>query len=273
MTSATAESPESEDKPAPRHLLRLSPGLWLAVALVFAAQVGLLFWLGNPPAIKPTERPPAPKIHLDASGSEEWLALQDPTLFVLPHRENYSGAAWLRIKPLDFTPTNWSEPVRPLPLSEERLGAPFADFMQTNLPPRYQPELGSGADFTDLNPLPMESISLPSALRVAGDLAKLKLLTPLQLPPQTNADLLTNTVIQLLVDARGNPFSPVILASCGSPQADAEALTNYARAVRFQPAEQAALGTVPPDKMTSGKLIFEWQTKPPAPTNAPNANP
>jgi hypothetical protein len=113
----------------------------------------------------------------------------------------------------------------------------------------------------------MESISTPSTLRVEGDLSRLRLLTPPQLPPQTNADLLTNTVVQLLVDARGNPFSPIVLSSSGSPAADAMALTNFAKAVRFAPAQAAALGTVPPDTMTMGKLIFQWQTIPPGPTN------
>lgn len=272
MISSTVEPQKEKGDVAPGRILRVSPGLWLAAILVFAAQIGLLFWVGNPPPFKPPAPPPGPKIHLDADGSQEWLSLQDPTLFVLPHRENFSGAAWVKIKPLEFTPTNWDEPPRPLPLAQEQLGATFTEYMQTNLPPRFQPELNAGSGFADVNVPTMESISVPSAMRVEGDLANLRLLTPLRLPPQTNADLLTNTIIQLLVDSRGNPFSTVILSGSGSVQADAEALTNYAKAVRFQPAEQAEVGSVPSDKMTLGRLIFEWQTKLPAPTNSPTAN-
>jgi hypothetical protein len=74
----------------------------------------------------------------------------------------------------------------------------------------------------------------------------------------------------LVVDANGNPFSSVLWAGSGSQDADLLALTNYSRAVRFEPPEAAALRTVPADKMISGRLIFEWQT---VPSNAPPANP
>jgi hypothetical protein len=121
----------------------------------------------------------------------------------------------------------------------------------------------------------MQPISVPSRLRVEGDLAQLRLLTPLHLPPQTNADILTNTVVQMVVDAQGYPFSSVILAGqgSGSSEADQMALTNFSKAIRFAPVEEAGPGMIAPDKMISGRLIFEWQTVPPVPTNAPTTNP
>jgi hypothetical protein len=274
MISATAE-PQTADGPdyPNRKRVGLRVGMWIAVALVFLAQVAVVFWLGNPPPPAPLKMAPPPVIHFSGSGSEEWLALQDPTLFVLPHRDNFSGEAWLKIPPQKFAPTNWSEPPRPLPLPMEQLGAAFVAFMQTNRPPRYQLALESGLDAMGGNSTQMVSISVPSALRVEGDLARLRLLTPLRLPPQTNSELLTNTVIQLLVNADGYPFSPVILSGSGSAKADDAALNNYAKAVRFAPAQEAALGTVRGNKMTVGKLVFEWQTIPPAPTNTPPLNP
>jgi hypothetical protein len=60
------------------------------------------------------------------------------------------------------------------------------------------------------------------------------------------------------------------LGKSGSDGADMQALTNYAKAVRFAPPEAAALGAVPLDRMISGQLIFEWQTMP---SNAPPVNP
>jgi hypothetical protein len=270
MTSATVE-PQTEDAAGTsnRKPSRLRPGMWIAIALVFAAQVALLFWLGNPPPARPSQTPAPPVIHLGADDSRELLALQDPTLFVLPHRENFSGAAWLQMPALNFTPTDWTEPARPLPLPPEQLGAAYVAFMQTNLPPRYQPEMDSGLA---VDSTPMEPIATHSALRIEGALARLRVLTPLRLPPQTNSDLLTNTVVQLLVDARGNPFSPVIVSGCGSRDADAAALS-FTKALRFEPAQAAALGTVRPDKMILGKLIFEWQTVPPSATNSAPAVP
>lgn len=274
MISATAESQTASGPIIPgRRPLRFRVGMWIAVALVFVAQVAVVFWVGNPPPLAPLKVPAPPVVHLTGSGSEELLALQDPTLFVLPHRDNFSGDAWLKIPPQKFTPTNWSEPPRPLPLLAEQLGTAFVTFMQTNRPPRYQLALESGLDTANDDSPPTVSISVPSTMRVEGDLARLSLLTHFRLPPQTNSELLTNTVVQLLVNAEGHPFSPVIWSSSGSGEADALALTNYAKAVRFAPAQEAALGTVPTDKLTLGKLIFEWQTVPPAPTNGSPTNP
>ncbi|HEX4263955.1 MAG TPA: hypothetical protein VH597_06410 [Verrucomicrobiae bacterium] len=271
MMSATVE-PQTEDRAeaSSRRLFRLRPGMWIAVALVFGAQLALLFWLGNTPLVKPLPTAVSPVIHLAASDSRELLALQDPTLFVLPHRNNSSGAAWLKMPVENFTPTNWTEPSRPLSLSPERLGAAFTAFMQTNLPPHYRPEMDSG--LVEVQPTPMESVVTHSELRIEGDLARLRLLTRIHLPPQTNSDLLANTVVQLLVDARGNPFSPVILAKSGNGDADAQALA-FAKALRFAPAQAADLGTVPQDKMTMGRLTFEWQTVAPLATNAPTSVP
>ncbi len=269
MISATAE-PEGAN--SGRGASRLK--FWMAIGLVFAAQVGVAFWLGNPPPVKQFHPPPAPVIHMAASGSQDLLAVMDPTLFVLPHRDTFSGGAWLKMTPSTFSPTNWTEPARPLELARERLGATFVAFMQTNLPLRFQPRIDSSLDMEDAAPAPLQPISVPSRLVVEGDLARLRLLTPLHLPPQTNTDLLTNTVVQMVVDAQGYPFSSIILRpGSGSQDADLMALTNFAKAIRFAPPEAAALGTIPADKMTSGRLVFEWQTVPPAPTNAPTTNP
>lgn len=276
MTFSTAEQRSTDGlDSSSRSRFPFRLGLWAAVVIVFIVQVAAMFWVGNPPPVKPIDVPAAPKIHLAAKGAEELLALQDPTLFMLPHRDNFSGEGWLKIAPKVFQPTNWSEPPQPLPLPLEQLGAEFAAYMETNPPPPFQPRVSSGLEIAEADVAPMPPIASSSTVRVEGDLARLRLLTPVHLPPQTNADVLKNTVVQVLVDARGNPFSPVVLpgGSSGSGDVDALALTNYVKALRFEPAETAALGTVLSDKMTEGKLIFEWQTMAPAPTNAPTANP
>jgi len=266
MISATAEQQGGSNAP-PRGGRRLK--LWIAVGLVFAAQVALLWWVGNPPPRKSRTLPPAPVFHIAEPGSRDLLALQDPTLFVLPHRENFSGDAWLKIVPRKFSPTNWTESPRPLELSPQELGAAFIAFIETNRPTRFQPRIESGLDEAEAGAAPLPPLSVPSRLRVEGELARLRLLNPPRVPSQTNSDLLTNTVVQLVVDANGNPFSAVLWASCGDDKANAQALS-IAKAVRFAPPEPAALGMVSSDKMTSGKLIFEWQT---IPSNAPPATP
>ena len=270
MISATAE-PQSAGKSNPPQRRRMRLGLWAAVVFVFVAQVALVFWLGNPPPVKPATPSPGPVIRMSGESSRELLAVEDPTLFVLPHRDNFSGEAWLKTPSQSFPTTNWSEPARPLELPIEQLGATFMAFMQTNVPPQFQPELDSALDPGMQSP-PMPSISTPSTLVVEGDLARLRLLTPLYLPPQTNSDLLTNTVVRLVVDAIGRPFSEVISSGCGKPEADTNALM-FAKMLRFAPAEAPAFGVIPPDTITLGKVVFEWQTIPPAPTNAPSTAP
>lgn len=257
-----------------RKKLVLRPGLWLAVALVFAAQVGVVFWLGNPPAATPAPRTAAPMIHLAGKDWQELLTLEDPTLFVLPHRNNFSGAVWVKNTPQPFEPTNASESPQLLPLPPEQLGATFAAFMETNPPPRFQKEMG--LQFGDLNgprTVSARPIPVPSMLHVEGDLARRRLLTPFQLPAQTSSDVLTNTVVQVLVDALGNIFSAVVVAGSGNADVDALALTNFAKNARFETIKAAAPGTVLPNIVTFGKLIFEWQTVPPPPTNTPPLSP
>src|SRR5512146_1989765 len=133
MTSAAVEQ---QDGLSPSHRAAKRFKLWIAVALVFAAQVAVVFWVGNPPPPKPLPTAPVPVVHLAAGAeSRELLAMQDPTLFVLPHHDNFSGEAWLNLRPREFSPTNWTEPARPLELSPQQLGAAFIAFMQTNRPP------------------------------------------------------------------------------------------------------------------------------------------
>jgi len=246
--------------------------MWIAVALVFAAQFAALFWLGNPPPARSFHPMATPKFSLGTNRWNETLALQDPTLFALPHRNNFSGAAWLNISPQDFQPTIPSEPTEPLTLSREQLGATFAAFMQTNPAPRIQMDIAAGLGMIGLIDLPPpHSIVTDSTVRVEGDLKNRRLLEPLRLPPQASAEVLTNTEVQLFVDALGNVFSPVIVTKSGDDNVDAMVLSNYAKNARFEPLKATGPGSAPSETMTFGKLIFEWQTVPK--TNAPTSNP
>lgn len=210
-------------------------------------------------------------IHLAGKDWQELLALEDPTLFALPHRNSFSGAVWVPSTPLPFEPADASEPPQPLQLAQEKLGAPFTAFMETNSPPQFQPEIGLElADVRDANIAPSRPISVLSTVRVEGDLANRRLLTPVRLPAQTNSDpdVLPDTVVQVTVDALGNTFS--VTKSSKDSIGDADAL-NFARNARFEPIKGAAPGTDLPNTLTFGKLIFEWQTVPAPPTNSPSS--
>ena len=254
---------------------RMRPGMWIAVGLVFVAQIAVLFLLGNPPRKQNLHPIATPKFTLVPNGWNELLALQDPTLFILPHRNNFSGAAWLKTQSHDFQPAKRTEPTLPLPLSPERLGATFTAFMQTNPPPSIQMDLVAGlglADLPDVELPPTHPLVTASRVRTEGDLANRQLLEPLQLPAQSSADVLKNTEVQLFVDALGNTFSPVIVARSGDDSVDAKALTNFVKNARFEPLHANVPGNTSLEKMTFGKMIFEWQTVPLAETNAPTSN-
>jgi len=110
----------------------------------------------------------------------------------------------------------------------------------------------------------------PSTLRVEGALANRRLLNPPTLQPWPHPDLLTNSVVQVLVDGDGDVFSQVLLARSGKKEADDDALA-VARSAQFEPVPRNSRGPGLAPALTWGTLVFEWQTLPP--TNAPAANP
>jgi len=237
---------------------------WTLVALVFAAHLGLIFALGDRTPVTP--RPPAfaPTLRL-AADSDELLALNDPTLFALPHRKGFAGATWLQIPVVKFQPFRWTEPPRLLALPVEKLGNTFAQFLQTNLLARFEIEIKPAPELTmPVAPEVGPVIAARSTLRLAGALANRRLLNPPKLEPWAASDLLTNSVVQVLVNADGSVISPNLMAGSGLPKADQFAL-DFARTARFEPLLNGAA------KLSVGTMIFEWHTVPE--TNKPTANP
>jgi hypothetical protein len=258
-----------------KHLLMTTetwlPGRWPrrkwlgGVALMCGLQVGLLFWLGDAKP-KPLKRPGLASIlRLAGGGAGELLALMDPTLFALPHRQNFSGPGWLLVQPQPFEPYLWTNPPGWLELAVTELGEPFQRFIATNvfdasrILPESQPEL-TWPTVTRTQFLPAHS-----TFRLADDLARRRILGSLELPSWPNAELLTNSVVRLVVDPTGVPVTQTLLVSSGLKEADRYAL-EQARSVRFEPVSM-------PGKSSSagglswGELIFEWHTIPPL-TNA-----
>ena len=98
---------------------------WLTlIALVFAAHVALLFVFGGRKQIVPRAVTNVPTLKL-ADNSSEWLALNDPTLFALPHQKDFASAIWLQTPALKQPSFRWTEPPRWLPLSADELGLAF----------------------------------------------------------------------------------------------------------------------------------------------------
>jgi len=261
MNSAVVESPAK-----PRRKW------WLVVALVFSGQLALIFSLSDHSAIRPRAAAAAPTLHLAGIASADLLALMDPTLFALPRRQGFSGPAWLKVPEPPPRSFDWVEPPRGLALAFEQLGAAFEWHIKTNefnslqKPPKPEPEL------TLPERLPVAISAGQSVLRLEGVLAGRRLLTPVKLRSWEHTDILTNTIVKLAVDAKtGEAVTATLLPpGCGYAPADMEALSQ-ARAVRFEPAaeERPARGGSGIADLIWVTMIFEWNTLPVTPTNAP----
>jgi len=246
---------------------------WIySIGLVFLAQVVLVVLLTQPS--QPPQTPPRFKTRINLavdSWSEQQLAgmaaLSDPTLFALPNLHGFSGAAWLTFAPLEHHFTDWRESERWLEMDISSLGKSFLSFVKTNTP---APLLIADKPLPSPpgpNPrLTNSPIATRSEVRIEGDLAQRGLLRPLAVPSWPHPEILTTTVVQLLVDANGDVQSQTLLLSCGSKEADQAALKLAAsaqfRAVPRNGAPQAAISQI-----TWGQLVFQWHTIPLATTN------
>lgn len=237
---------------------------WCTLATIFTAQLAIIFWLGARGPVYASRATAVPGLRIAGTAWQEFLALNDPTLFALPHQHGFAGTAWLTVTNFGAEPFIWSEPPRWLPIPIQELGAAFQLYVATNqfgppeAPARLEPEL--------VSPAVSISTDLPqkSNLRLTG---RLSLAQPLVLTSWTNSEILTNSVVQVLVGNDGRPVSVTLLSRSGLEEADLAALREAIRA-RFQrPARQA--GTPAGGAGLSWEqMIFEWHTVPPAPTNA-----
>jgi hypothetical protein len=260
---ATPEAPPRREPPGEGWSRRR----WLAlIALAFAVHIGLVFAFGEYNPVAPRVATKVPTLQLvDDPG--ELLALNDPTLFALPHPSDFASGVW-RQMPAGRPPSlRWTESPRWLQLSGDKLGMVFNQFMQTNrfadfpLELRLPPKLSEPV--LQLKPAFAET----STLRVEGDLARRQLLNPVALTNWPYADVIAPSKVQALVDAAGNVVSVVLLPADGNLEAAAhcdaadQRALELARAARFTPAS----------RLTIGWLIFDWRTVPPPATNTPSA--
>jgi hypothetical protein len=238
---------------------------WLMlIALVFVAHVALIFAFGERKPAAPRAVTNVPELKL-TTNSDEWLALNDPTLFAQPNLAGFAGPAWLEPPHVEFHRQEWTEQPRPLSLPVTELGGTFNQFMQTNHFAASQFELKPPAKFIAPVALVEPDLAKTSTVRVEGGLTQRRLLTPMNLPSWPYADVIAPSKVQVLVNEAGNVVSAVLLPSDNS----LEALSHYnaadqralelARAARFTPSPG----------LTIGRFIFDWHTIAPPATNAP----
>ena len=237
-------------------------GRWIFVVfLVCVIQVGFIFWLGQRQWPAPIPAGPSPALKVASGGSQEWLALDDPTLFALPNVRGFSGPAWIEVPPRPAPNFDWTEAPRLMPLPVEQLGSVFAGFMATNQPDFPAAAFRAVPGPTLPPPMPLEGFPTQSIVRVEGELAGRALLTPLVAPSWQHVELLAPTIVQLMIDARGWPQSLALLSSSGRADADQFAL-QQARTARFEPLQDRELEQPSPiaSPLSWIQLIFEWHT-------------
>lgn len=261
-------SPDAETKPAGHGWPVPPPAagwswkkICLLIALAFAAHLAFIFIFGAKKTPAPRAATNVPQLQL-ANNASEWIALDDPTLFALPHVEDFAPAVW-RSTPTN-RPPSFLSPEAPsfLSLTVEMLGTEFGVFMQSNqvaaLPLNFKPEPElTFAHFSVASLLPENS-----TLEIAGDIAQRKLLTSVVVPTLAYPDVIAPSKIQILVDAAGKVISAVSLPADNLLEAADRADIGDSNALKIA----CALRFTPATGVTFGQLVFNWHT---VPTNAP----
>lgn len=194
------------------------------------------------------------------------LALSDPTLFARASEQNFSGAAWLKVPALRHTVPDWTAPnhwlERPLQAGERLLpeSAPAPDTVHPCFP-----LLATAPVPASLTARPASQPGMAQSQVRLEDPAGRTLAAPGKLPSWPYDGLLSNSIVEILVDAEGLPLTARMAAVSGSKEADLWAL-RWTKGVRLQPAEPDPA----PPPFALARLVFTWQT---AELNASNRPP
>ena len=234
----------------------------LALVLVLAMQMGFIFAFSDRSPVASPQKKLSPTIRLATGTRDELLLLSDPTLFVLPHRQGFSGETWLKIPPLTTSPFQWTEARQWLKLGEEELGATFNHFMGTNFFEAARFEMMPSPELTRVDVEPEIIISGKSSVHLGGALVGRGLRAPVEVPPWPYEDVIAPSRVQVLVDGAGNVIDALSLPSENpnepatrlNKEADQNAV-RLAKTARFEPMPKG--GT----DVTVGEMIFDWQIR------------
>ncbi|MFM2295268.1 MAG: hypothetical protein RLZZ350_1681 [Verrucomicrobiota bacterium] len=236
---------------------------WLGVvALIFAGQLAFIWLLGARQPNTPRRAWTAPETLLVADVPFPLAEFSDPTLFVLPHTQSFSGQARTLTPRPQFTSAGWDEPFRWLPVNEEKLGQSFRQLLADNTASEHGvAEKFSPAPTLLAIPAAPAPANPPAAVRVTGVLANRALLAVPELPAQTTADNLPDTTAQVLVDAAGRVVTATIISAHTAADADALTLARQLQFTALSGGDNSRV-TRPLEGLTSGQIIFHWPTLP-----------
>ena len=250
-----------------REPLRWSRSRWATVVLVIAAvQIILAARFSSRTVVVPrqiAESRASLLVDQPAQGTPlaDAMAIQDPTTFALVNPHGFSGEAWLNIPPFEHRLAGWLSTPYWLKPTTAGLGAAFSQFVKSNnVSTITLAEPAAPPPF--LLPLVSSLVPTQSTLRVEGDLAHRPLLSPIKLPDIPHHELLSNSIVRVMVNRSGRVLSHALLASSGSPDADQLAL-DLSRTARFQSLLSNDPGSArDPLGLAWGRLNFKWVTLP-----------
>lgn len=256
------------------------PAVWTGrrlgwtIVVILALQVGLIAWFSEPEPPPWRYRPVSAYAYLildEATQAKlaQDLATLDPTLFALPHALNFSGSAWLNLPKTNQDLADWPD-TSPLPALDPALisaaGAPARTFQVAYpaIADKPEPRWFETA-------VPPEPLAAGTEARLEGDLR----LRPVRFMPEFQVwpyhDLISNTVVQLWVDAEGLVREAGLWTECGIPEADRYALRE-AKRIRLEPLPRSGMAPDPVGR-TAGSLVVRWGTAPVSGTNPPRSSP
>jgi len=247
---------------------RWSPQVWIwGFVFLFLSHAFAVFWLADHQSPSPSWQKPPAFLYLSGAADTdlrvtETTALRDPTLFALPHPQNFSGGAWLNFHPQVPRLSNWTAPPEWLSLPVEELGKSLDEYVATNRPSEAPLLAALRAPRAFEVRIPDQPILTNSLVRVEGLLASRKLQFYPSLPNVPHNDVLARTVVTVSVNSAGVVESAAVAKESGLKSADDRAL-QLARAFTFEPLaarDASAREMAPP---TFGRLVFTWNTVPP----------
>jgi len=223
--------------------------------IVLAVQAALVIILDEKkaPPVRLAINAPHFQLANEASGL---IALDDPTLFALPHTNNFGADVWLG-KP-DVTPPSfaYTAPPRELPLDAGRLAMSWRTFPDTNDTATALPVFKPEPDLAEPEPIVAAKLNGMTTMQIHGELAGRRLVAQPILPSLTNSDWVDHTHVQAVVNAAGDVISAVAIPASslvsvpvdtsGNQQAEALALK-----LRFAASTSAVM---------FGQIIFNWHT-------------
>jgi len=244
----------------------------VGVVVVFAAQLGVFFWLGSDPLEPVTPSPHAPlslmpEIMLTPD-TGPGAAFSDPTLFARPNRRGFSGTAWSRFPGVEHQLIDWSETPRLLDSQPATLGAAFREALPGHLAVLSGVPAKGLAKPAAVAPPPL-ALRATSELKILGSLAKRPLVRTVSVPALPHDEALRRTQVRIGVNTDGYVVSATVperLAKGDAQQAAADRrAVDLLRGIRFEPAKRARFDRPDqPGALEWGEALFHWRTVAPA---------